>query len=252
MYVAVKGGERAIANAHALLAKQGRGDSGRPALEPAQIADQLGVLVSRVMSEGSLYDPELAGRAIVQAQGDVLEAITLVRSYRTTLPRFGYSEPVDTASLPPQRRVSATFKDLPGGQQLGATFDYTHRLFTDRDTDGPEAAALTEDVHMPRVTDLLAGATSSRTPIRTRTTPNPWTSPAIRPRSRCPGPAVCRPSHAATKGSCCRWAIPLSAGTAGRTHSPARSASARSRSNSSRPNWVSRFRWVVSRSPNAR
>ncbi|GAC54795.1 carbon-phosphorus lyase complex subunit PhnI [Gordonia amicalis] len=157
MYVAVKGGERAIANAHALLAKQGRGDSGRPALEPAQIADQLGVLVSRVMSEGSLYDPELAGRAIVQAQGDVLEAITLVRSYRTTLPRFGYSEPVDTASLPPQRRVSATFKDLPGGQQLGATFDYTHRLFTDRDTDGPEAAALTEDVHMPRVTDLLAG-----------------------------------------------------------------------------------------------
>jgi alpha-D-ribose 1-methylphosphonate 5-triphosphate synthase subunit PhnI len=26
------------------------------------------------------------------------------------------------------RRVSATFKDLPGGQVLGPTFDYTHRL----------------------------------------------------------------------------------------------------------------------------
>jgi alpha-D-ribose 1-methylphosphonate 5-triphosphate synthase subunit PhnI len=26
------------------------------------------------------------------------------------------------------RRVSATYKDLPGGQLLGPTFDYTHRL----------------------------------------------------------------------------------------------------------------------------
>ncbi len=138
MYVAVKGGERAIANAHALLAKQGRGDPRLPRIEQAAVAGQLGVLVARVMTEGSLYDPELAARAILQAQGDVLEAITLVRSYRTTLPRFGYTLPVDTAGLPPQRRISATFKDLPGGQQLGATFDYTHRLFTDPgDRDDP-------------------------------------------------------------------------------------------------------------------
>lgn len=27
-----------------------------------------------------------------------------------------------------RRRISATFKDLPGGQVLGPTFDYTHRL----------------------------------------------------------------------------------------------------------------------------
>ena len=133
MYVAVKGGERAIANAHALLAKEGRGDLDLPRIDFAAVAGQLGVLVSRIMTEGSLYDPELAARAIVQAQGGALEAITLVRSYRTTLPRFGYTRPVDTAGLPPQRRISATFKHLPGGQQLGATFDYTHRLFTDRD-----------------------------------------------------------------------------------------------------------------------
>ena len=166
MYVAVKGGERAIANAHALLAKQGRGDQAWPRIEQAAVAGQLGVLVARVMTEGSLYDPALAARAILQAQGDVLEAVTLVRSYRTTLPRFGYTLPVDTASLPPQRRISATFKDLPGGQQLGATFDYTHRLFTDPGADeatpgagprtDPEAAPPPE---MPRVTDLLgAGA----------------------------------------------------------------------------------------------
>ena len=27
-----------------------------------------------------------------------------------------------------RRRISATFKDLPGGQILGPTLDYTHRL----------------------------------------------------------------------------------------------------------------------------
>ena len=27
-----------------------------------------------------------------------------------------------------RRRISATFKDLPGGQMLGPTFDYTQRL----------------------------------------------------------------------------------------------------------------------------
>lgn len=160
MYVAVKGGERAIANAHALLAEQGRGDPSRPRIDYAAVAGQLGVLVARVMAEGSLYDPELAARAIVQAQGDVLEAVTLVRSYRTTLPRFGYTLPVDTAGLPPQRRISATFKDLPGGQQLGATFDYTHRLFADTGAGADSGArwqkAPSELVpEMPRVTELL-------------------------------------------------------------------------------------------------
>jgi alpha-D-ribose 1-methylphosphonate 5-triphosphate synthase subunit PhnI len=157
MYVAVKGGEKAIANAHALLAHEGRGTGSAPVAH-RKIADQLAVLVARVMNEGSLYDRELAARAILQAQGDVLEAVTLVRSYRTTLPRYGYTEPVDTAELPPQRRVSATFKDIPGGQQLGATFDYTHRLFAE-DGYGAEfqdnADTPEHDEEMPRVADLL-------------------------------------------------------------------------------------------------
>ena len=42
--------------------------------------------------------------------------------------RFGFAEPLDTAAMNLRRRVSATFKDLPGGQVLGPTFDYTHRL----------------------------------------------------------------------------------------------------------------------------
>ena len=45
-----------------------------------------------------------------------------------TLPRFGASVPVDTGAMLIERRISATFKDLPGGQVLGPTFDYTHRL----------------------------------------------------------------------------------------------------------------------------
>ncbi len=128
MYVAVKGGERAIDNAHAWLAEERRGDPSVPELGVAQIREQLALSVNRVMAEGSLYDPDLAALAIKQARGDLIEAVFLIRAYRTTLPRFGASRPVDTAAMDCLRRVSATFKDLPGGQVLGPTFDYTHRL----------------------------------------------------------------------------------------------------------------------------
>ncbi|WP_299407563.1 carbon-phosphorus lyase complex subunit PhnI [uncultured Roseobacter sp.] len=128
MYVAVKGGERAIDNAHALLAEKRRGDTAIAELSIAQIREQLSLAVNRVMAEGSLYDPDLAALAIMQAQGDLIEAIFLIRAYRTTLPRFGASDPIDTGKMACTRRVSATFKDAPGGQVLGPTFDYTHRL----------------------------------------------------------------------------------------------------------------------------
>jgi len=128
MYVAVKGGERAIDNAHQLLAAARRGDPAVPELTLAQISEQLALAVDRVMAEGSLYDRELAALAVKQARGDVIEAIFLVRAYRTTLPRFGSSEPINTGAMQTRRRISAAFKDLPGGQVLGPTFDYTHRL----------------------------------------------------------------------------------------------------------------------------
>ena len=127
-YVAVKGGERAIDNAHAWLAEARRGNPDVPDLALDQIQQQMGRAVDRVMAEGSLYDPELAALAIKQAQGDLIEAAFLLRAYRTTLPRFGYAEPVDTGAMQIRRRISAVFKDLPGGQILGPTYDYTHRL----------------------------------------------------------------------------------------------------------------------------
>lgn len=128
MYVAVKGGERAIDEAHRQLAEKRRGAPAVPALTAEQISEQLGLAVDRVMAEGALYDRDLAARAIRQAMGDLIEAAFLVRAYRATLPRLGVTEPVDTDRMAVERRVSATFKDLPGGQILGPTFDYTHRL----------------------------------------------------------------------------------------------------------------------------
>jgi alpha-D-ribose 1-methylphosphonate 5-triphosphate synthase subunit PhnI len=128
VYVAVKGGEKAIDNAHRFLAEERRGDLSIPELSLEQIEGQLSLAVARVMCEGSLYDRELASLAIKQARGDLIEAIFLLRAYRTTLPRFGDSEALNTAKMAVIRRVSAVFKDLPGGQILGPTFDYTHRL----------------------------------------------------------------------------------------------------------------------------
>ncbi|HYA73563.1 MAG TPA: carbon-phosphorus lyase complex subunit PhnI [Roseiarcus sp.] len=162
MYVAVKGGERAIANAHALLADVRRGDRSVPEISPAQIDEQLGLGVDRVMSEGSLYDREIAALAIKQARGDLIEAIFLVRAYRTTMPRFGFAEPLDTGAMAVRRRVSATYKDLPGGQVLGPTFDYTHRLidFSLRENGDPAPAPTAPadiEAAAPRVTDIIAG-----------------------------------------------------------------------------------------------
>lgn len=160
MYVAVKGGETAILNSHALLAAARRGRAGVPELTLDQIREQMRLAVARVMSEGSLYDEDLAALALKQAAGDQVEAIFLLRAYRTTLPRFGYSVPVDTARMALRRRISAAFKDLPGGQVLGPTYDYTQRLldFSLTETQPepvPPRAAEALPGAMPRVTDLL-------------------------------------------------------------------------------------------------
>lgn len=128
MYVAVKGGEKAIAAAHKLQHQRRRGDSSIAELNVDQISQQLSLAVERVMTEGGIYDRELAALAIKQASGDQIEAIFLLRAYRTTLPLLVTCQPLDTNKMQVQRRISATYKDLPGGQQLGPTYDYSHRL----------------------------------------------------------------------------------------------------------------------------
>jgi alpha-D-ribose 1-methylphosphonate 5-triphosphate synthase subunit PhnI len=157
MYVAVKGGEQAIARSLELLAEARRGDPTVPELSLDQIREQLRLGVARVMQEGSLYDEELAALAMRQAAGDMLEAIFLLRAYRTTLPRFGYTRPLDTNAMRVRRRVSGTFKDIPGGQVLGATYDYSQRLLefgnVALEPSMPSDVPLPDT--MPRVLDLL-------------------------------------------------------------------------------------------------
>jgi alpha-D-ribose 1-methylphosphonate 5-triphosphate synthase subunit PhnI len=158
-YVTVKGGEQAIDNAHAWLAEERRGDPAVADVSLAQIEGQLGRAVDRAMGEGSLYDRELAALAVKQAQGDLIEAAFLLRAYRTTLPRFAHSLPIDTAAMLIKRRISAVFKDLPGGQVLGPTYDYTHRLLDFGLADGADGAGArrgaVDGAAMPRVPDIL-------------------------------------------------------------------------------------------------
>ena len=160
MYVAVKGGETAIAHSLDLIADKRRGDRDVAELSLEQIDQQLGLAVDRVMTEGSCYDRALAALAIKQARGDLVEAIFLLRAYRTTLPRFGDSVPIDTTSMVVERRISGTFKDVPGGQVLGPTYDYTHRLLDfSLAASGERPHAPTAPVDsaqaLPRVGDIL-------------------------------------------------------------------------------------------------
>jgi alpha-D-ribose 1-methylphosphonate 5-triphosphate synthase subunit PhnI len=158
-YVAVKGGEQAIDAAHAWLAEERRGDPAIPELSTAQIEEQLGRAVDRVMAEGACFDRGLAALAIKQAQGDLIEAAFLLRAYRTTLPRFADTQPVETGAMVVRRRISAVFKDMPGGQVLGPTYDYTHRLLdfglTAAMAPNATPAAGEEAVAMPGVMGLL-------------------------------------------------------------------------------------------------
>jgi alpha-D-ribose 1-methylphosphonate 5-triphosphate synthase subunit PhnI len=223
MYVAVKGGETAIRNSQSLLAELRRGDPGVAELSIAQIREQLRLAVDRVMTEGSVYDRELAALAIKQAQGDLVEAAFLLRAYRTTLPRFAASLPVRTERMALRRRISAIFKDLPGGQVLGPTTDYTHRLLD---------FALAAEAPPPPPA-ARADAPAELHPRRDARLRQPWRQPdrsghqgrrsPIRPRGTC----GCKPWRAATRGSCSASAIPPSAATAAAIRSSASCAPAR-------------------------
>jgi alpha-D-ribose 1-methylphosphonate 5-triphosphate synthase subunit PhnI len=126
-YVAVRGGEDAIRHSEAFL-EFFRRREGHPALTVPQIREQMRLAVDRVMAEGSLYDPTLAALAVTQAEGDLVEAAFLLRAYRSTLSRVGTTPALRPEGMRLIRRISAAFKDVPGGQVLGPTRDYTQRL----------------------------------------------------------------------------------------------------------------------------
>lgn len=124
-YVAARGGEEAIQSAEALY----RAMNGSLSVEGITALEQtLPYLIDRVMGEGSLYAPQLAALAIAQTGGDLYEAVLLLRAYRSTQPRIAYAQPINADSMLTVRRISAAFKDIPGGQILGPTLDYSHRV----------------------------------------------------------------------------------------------------------------------------
>ncbi|MET1249562.1 carbon-phosphorus lyase complex subunit PhnI [Sporolactobacillus sp. STCC-11] len=126
-YVAVTGGQKAIEAADRINQWYRIKDAAH-SLETIEIEKQLRHLTDRVMSEGGLYAPEYAALAIKQAEGDLCEAAFLMRAYRSTLERNYESEIIDPGQMRVIRRISSAFKDIPGGQMLGPTMDYTHRL----------------------------------------------------------------------------------------------------------------------------
>jgi alpha-D-ribose 1-methylphosphonate 5-triphosphate synthase subunit PhnI len=136
-YVAVRGGEEAIQRAEQLYRALNQPFSSEFV---RSIERHLPYLVDRVMGEGSLYAPELAALALAQTGGDLYEAVLLLRAYRSTLPRLAYAEPVSNQEMLTVRRISAAFKDIPGGQVLGPTLDYSHRILDTEVLDGQTQA----------------------------------------------------------------------------------------------------------------
>ncbi|MBX3085968.1 MAG: carbon-phosphorus lyase complex subunit PhnI [Anaerolineae bacterium] len=152
VYVAAKGGEQAILHSEQLYHYLNGGLS----LDRVRdIERHLPYLIDRVMGESSLYAPELAALALAQTGGDLYEAVLLLRAYRSTQPRVAYAEPVIADRMITLRRISAAFKDIPGGQILGPSLDYSHRLLRmdildgAQDTVAPPAADATAKLASP-------------------------------------------------------------------------------------------------------
>jgi alpha-D-ribose 1-methylphosphonate 5-triphosphate synthase subunit PhnI len=126
-YVSVKGGTDAIANAKELVEYYRLKDRTQP-LEIEQIQSQFRLGIDKIMGEGSLYAPEYAALALKQMEGDVLEAAFVLRAFRATLQRRYYSEIINTREMFIRRKISSSFREVPGGQVLGPTRDYIQRL----------------------------------------------------------------------------------------------------------------------------
>jgi alpha-D-ribose 1-methylphosphonate 5-triphosphate synthase subunit PhnI len=125
-YVAVSGGKEAIEESIKLLDLYKSGTEKN--IEIEAIENKMSLLVDRVMSEAGLYSKTYAALALKQCEGSMEEAVFLLRAYRSTLTRNYYTDTVNSEEMRIVRRISAAFKDITGGQILGATYDYTHRL----------------------------------------------------------------------------------------------------------------------------
>ena len=139
-YVAVKGGTEAIHNASE-LAEFYRVKGNTAPIDVKQIRAQMRLAIDKIMGEGGIYAPEYAAIALKQAEGDVYEAAFILRAFRTTLQRNYYTEEINTREMFVRRKISASFREIPGGQVLGPTRDYTQRTL-----DTAKATETTADI----------------------------------------------------------------------------------------------------------
>lgn len=193
-YVAVEAGEELIQRAADLFEKRRIEDAANDELLSIDaIEGQLGRLVGQTMSEAGLYAPRLAALAVKQAQGDTVEASFLLRAYRSTLERWDESDPTESEEMFTTRRVSPAYKDVPGGQMLGATKDYTQRLLdfdlideTDEDStadwevDEEEPESLRNVMELLREEDLVSTPEGDGATEPMDTTREPTTHPVPR------------------------------------------------------------------------
>jgi len=84
--------------------------------------------------------------------------VLLLRAWRTTQPRLAIADPVLQDQLFTHRRISAAFKDIPGGQILGPSLDYAHRLLA---------------------TDVLQGQPYQPAPVEPAASPAPAHQPSL-------------------------------------------------------------------------
>jgi alpha-D-ribose 1-methylphosphonate 5-triphosphate synthase subunit PhnI len=166
-YVAVSGGGEAVDRACSLVEEcRHRGET---PVETEALENRMSLLIDRIMGEAGFYAPHYASLALKQSEGSPEEAVFLLRAYRSTLTRAYCSIPLDGSHMNLHRRISAAFKDIPGGQFLGATYDYTHRLLdfnpsdekghrkneTTDNTNGHECVIKGTSITAPRVSDEL-------------------------------------------------------------------------------------------------
>lgn len=136
-YVAVKGGSRAIGAAKRFLHEM---ISPVWKLDDNNLRDGFSFAIDRIMGEGSLYSPDLALEAFKRAGGDVMDASVYLRAHRSSCQRIGCADMVAGSRMRLVRRISATFKEIIGGQILGPSSDYEIRLLG-RNNHNPVAAA---------------------------------------------------------------------------------------------------------------
>jgi alpha-D-ribose 1-methylphosphonate 5-triphosphate synthase subunit PhnI len=160
-YVAVKGGTDAIHNSQQLVEFYRLKDATTP-LDIKQIRTQLRMAVDKVMGEGGVYAPEYAAIALKQAEGEVFEAAFILRAFRATLQRKYYSEVINTREMFVRRKISASFREIPGGQILGPTRDYTQRILDTSKAFEDEAVIkkFLADFKVPVSSEKLAGITT--------------------------------------------------------------------------------------------